>query len=201
MVPSCTAHTEVVDVSSSNVLSNGSSFVNDFAPGESAISADGRFVAFSSGGSNLVPNDTNALDDMFVRDRLTGTTIRVSVNSAGQETDNQGFNTPSISADGKVAVFTTPSSNMAPGSSLIRFDTFAHDLTTGLTELVTLGNGDVGSNGDVFNGGISGDGRFVALDLGTCGSCFSTISPDTALGAVVRSENRSPAYPSWGTND
>jgi hypothetical protein len=186
MVPSCTAHTEVVDVSSSNVLSDGSSFVNDFAPGESAISADGRFVAFSSSGTNLVANDTNALDDMFVRDRLTGTTIRVSVNSAGQETDNQGFNTPSISADGKVAVFTTPSSNMAPGSSLIRFDTFAHDLTTGLTELVTLGNGDVGSNGDVFNGGISGDGRFVALDLGTCGSCFSTISPDTALGAVVR---------------
>src|SRR6185295_4710398 len=69
MVPSCTAHTEVVDVSSSNVLSDDHSFVNDGAPGESAISADGRFVAFASDGTNLVPNDNNAGTtpaDMFV---------------------------------------------------------------------------------------------------------------------------------------
>jgi Tol biopolymer transport system component len=180
----CNAHTEVVDVDSSGVLSNGFSFVNDTAPGENAISADGRFVLFSSSGDNLVPLDTNGLDDMFVRDRTAGTTIRVSVTSAGQETDNQGFNTSSISADGKVAVFTTPSTNMAPGSSLSRFDTFAHDLTTGRTELVTLGNGDYVSNGDIFNGGISGDGRLVTLDMGNFGG--GTIAPDGGPGAMVR---------------
>jgi hypothetical protein len=185
-VPSCTAHTEVVDVDSFGAISNSSSMVNDGAPGERAISADGRFVAFDSFGTNLIPADGNGSDDIFVRDRVAGTTVRASVNSAGGEADNGGMNTWSISADGKVVVFTTTSSNMAPGSNNSRFDTFTHDLTSGLTQLATLGNGDVGSNGDVFNGGISGDGRFVALDLGTCGSCTSTISPDGALGAVVR---------------
>ncbi|HLY36895.1 MAG TPA: hypothetical protein VKU61_02595, partial [Candidatus Binatia bacterium] len=182
-VPSCTAHTDVVDVSSLGALSNGFSFVNDGAPGESAISADGRFILFSSSGTNLVPNDMNAMDDMFVRDMQAGTTIRVSIDSSGGETDNGGFNTPSISADGKVAVFTTTSSNMAPGSNAGRFDTFTHDLTTGITDIATLGNGDVGSNGDIFNGGISGDGRFVALDLGNFGD---NISPDGLGGAEVR---------------
>jgi hypothetical protein len=182
-VPSCTAHTEVVDVSSSNALSNSGSSVNDGAPGERAISADGRFVVFDSFGTNLIPIDGNGTDDIFVRDRLAGTTVRVSVTSTGGEADNGGMNTWSISADGKVVVFTTTSSNMAPGSSNSRFDTFTHDLTNGLTQLATLGNGDVGSNGDIFNGGISGDGRFVALDLGNFGD---NISPDGAGGAVVR---------------
>src|SRR5262249_50948193 len=154
--------------SSLGALANGGSFVNDTAPGENAISADGRFILFDSAGTNLVPFDTNASDDMFVRDMNNGTTIRVSVDSAGGGTDTAGFNTPSLSADGKVAVFTTVSTNMAPGSTT-NFDTFAHDLTTGVTSLVTLGNGDVSSNGDVFNGGISGDGRLVALDLGNFG--------------------------------
>jgi hypothetical protein len=181
-------HTELVDVSSSEVAADDDSFVNDLAGGENAISADGRFVAFASNASNLVPNDTNGLttpQDMFVRDRLLGTTVRVSVNSAGEETtDNCGMNTPSISADGKVVVFTTCASNLAPGSDNSRFDTFAHDLATGRTELVTLGNGDYLSNGDNFNGGISGDGRFVSIDMGNFGS--GTIAPDGGHGAMIR---------------
>jgi len=188
VVVCATPHTEVVDVSSAGVLSDDDSFVNDTAPGENAISADGRFVAFASDGSNLVPNDTNGGTtpaDMFVRDRLLGTTVRVSINSAGEETtDNCGMNTPSISADGTAVVFTTCASNLAPGSDNSRFDTFAHDLTTGRTELVTLGNGDYLSNGDTFNGGISGDGRFVSLDMGNFGS--GTIAPDGGHGAMIR---------------
>src|SRR5262249_34999358 len=92
--------------------------------------------------------------------------------------------TPSISADGKVVVFTTCASNLAPGSDNSRFDTFAHDLATGRTDLVTLGNGDYLSNGDNFNGGISGDGRFVSVDMGNFGS--GTIAPDGGHGAMIR---------------
>jgi hypothetical protein len=181
--PTCTAHTEVIDVSTSGDLAETDSFVNDGAPGENSISADGRFVLFDSSAANLVPLDSNTVDDMFLRDRLAGTTIRVSVDSSGNQTDNCGFNTPSLSADGKVAVFTTCSASLGPGGDNSRFDTWAHDLTTGRTELVTLGNGDVGSNGDIFNGGISGDGRLVALDLGNFGD---NISPDGVGGEMAR---------------
>src|SRR5262249_50436746 len=48
-----------------------------------SISADGRFVAFSSYATNLIPGDTNGVVDVFVRDRLNGTTERVSVDSVG----------------------------------------------------------------------------------------------------------------------
>ena len=183
-VPTCTPSTEAVDRSSAGVLADDHSFVNDLAPGQNAISADGRFVAFVSDGTNLVPNDGNGVADMFVRDRFTGTTVRVTVNSAGQETDNCGILSPSMSADGNVVIFTTCSSNMAPGSDISQFDTFARDLARGTTELVTLGNGDYLSNGDIFGGGISGDGRFVTLDMGNFGS--GTIAPDGGSGAMVR---------------
>src|SRR5262249_61311170 len=101
----------------------------------------------------------------------------------GNQTNNSGSNPASTSADGKVAVFTTCSASLGAGGDNSRFDTWAHDMTTGRTELVTLGNGDVGSNGDIFNGGISGDGRFVALDFGNFGN---DISPDGTGGTLVR---------------
>src|SRR5690242_14609322 len=66
-----------------------------------AISADGRFVAFSSNATNLVPNDTNNQTDVFVRDRLLGTTERVSVATGGAQATGGSSERPSISADGR----------------------------------------------------------------------------------------------------
>src|SRR6476620_6147438 len=69
-----------------------------------SISADGRFVAFSSDAFNLASGDTNTFRDVFVRDTLTGTTTRVSV-SSGAVQGNWISDWPSISADGRYVAF------------------------------------------------------------------------------------------------
>lgn len=83
----------------------------------SAISADGRVAAFASLASNLVPEDTNGLADIFVRDRVTGTTERVSVSSKGREGDGHsgivgvaGY--PAISADSRFVAFPSEATNL-----------------------------------------------------------------------------------------
>jgi hypothetical protein len=128
-----------------------------------AISADGRFVAFSSDADNLVANDTNQKTDVFVHDRLTGATVRVSVDSNGNEAD-RASNSVAISADGGVVAFTSHATNLVPGDTNNATDVFVRDLLAGTTERVSVdssGNeGDAESPGDVA---ISADGRFVAF--------------------------------------
>ncbi|MBD0342299.1 MAG: PD40 domain-containing protein, partial [Microcoleus sp. Co-bin12] len=82
-----------------------------------SISADGRFVAFSSGASNIVPGDTNNTFDIFVRDRLTNTTTLVSFDSAGNQRNSESY-TPSISADGRFVAFSSDASNTVPDDSI-----------------------------------------------------------------------------------
>ncbi|MEN6642915.1 MAG: calcium-binding protein, partial [Armatimonadia bacterium] len=72
--------------------------------GNPSISADGRYVAFESCASNLVAGDTNRSPDVFVHDRTTGTTTRVSVATGGEQA-NYDSNNPSISADGRYVAF------------------------------------------------------------------------------------------------
>jgi Tol biopolymer transport system component len=127
-----------------------------------SISADGRFVAFLSNASNLVPGDTNSSYDIFVRDTLTNTTTRVSVDSAGNQADNDS-NFPSISADGRFVAFTSNASNIVPGDTNISFDIFVRDTLTNTTTRVSLDS--AGNQGDSlsFAPSISADGRFVAF--------------------------------------
>jgi len=66
----------------------------------SVISADGRFVAFKCDSPNIVPNDTNNISDIFVRDRQTGVTTRVNISTDGAEA-NSFSSYPSISGDGR----------------------------------------------------------------------------------------------------
>jgi hypothetical protein len=128
-----------------------------------AISADGRFVAFSSDADNLVANDTNQKTDVFVHDRLTGSTVRVSVDSNGNEAD-RASNSVAISADGGVVAFTSHATNLVPGDTNNETDVFVRDLVAGTTERVSVDSngleGDAESPGDVA---ISADGRFVAF--------------------------------------
>ncbi len=138
-----------------------------------AISADGRFVAFSSGATNLVPSDTNGLVDVFLRDRVAGTTSRISVGATGVQAvgggDSDGSRGPSISADGRYVAFESEATNLVPNDTNRGWDIFVHDRTTGATERVSLATGgaqanvpgeDLGSN----TPSISGDGRFVAFE-------------------------------------
>ncbi len=98
-----------------------------------SISADGRYVAFESGASNLVDGDTNDVDDIFVRDLQTGTTRRVSAASNGRQGNHVSRN-PSISADGSYVAFHSWASNLVPGDTNGTYDVFMRVLETSTLE-------------------------------------------------------------------
>ncbi len=128
----------------------------------SVYSADGRYVAFASFASNLVPGDTNSLTDVFVHDRQTGKTTRASVDSAGGEANGISI-LPAISADGRFVTFTSFASNLVPGDTNSLTDVFVHDRQTGKTTKVSVDSAGGEANGISFNHVISADGRFVAF--------------------------------------
>ena len=127
-----------------------------------AISANGRFVAFSSLASNLVPGDTNGEIDVFVRDRQTGKTERVSVGRGGAQ-GNQFSNGAVISASGRYVVFTSLASNLVPGDTNAAMDVFIHDRRTGATRRLSRASGGRQGNANSFDAAISPDGRYVAF--------------------------------------
>ncbi|MEG4349400.1 calcium-binding protein [Microcoleus sp. LAD1_D5] len=129
----------------------------------SSISADGRFVAFQSNAFNLVPGDTNGSSDIFVRDTLTNTTTRVSVDSAGNPGNSFSFS-PSISADGRFVAFQSNAFNLVPGDTNNLYDIFVRDLSTNTTTRVSVDSAGNPGNGSVTYSSISGDGRFVAFE-------------------------------------
>src|SRR5262249_35266571 len=77
------------------------------------LSADGRFIAFTSEATNLVPTDGNGFADVFVADRTTGSIVRVNVSSSGDEANGSGV-WPALSADGRFVVFESNASNLIP---------------------------------------------------------------------------------------
>ncbi len=111
---------------------------------ESAISADGRYIAFSSTAVNLVPGDTNGMSDIFVKDLVTGSLQMVSVASDGKQAvgacsnGQTGSSGPSISADGRYVAFSSCATNLAPGDTNLTWDGFVHDRKTRKTEMVTV---------------------------------------------------------------
>jgi len=130
----------------------------------SSISADGRFVAFESSASNIVPGDTNGNTDIFVRDRLTNTTTRVSVDSAGNQA-NSASETPSLSGDGRFVAFKSFASNLVPGDTNSESDIFVRDRLTNTTTRVSVDSAGNQRNIGSESPSISADGRFVAFNL------------------------------------
>jgi Tol biopolymer transport system component len=186
-----TGTTERVSVDGSGAEGNGDSF----GP---TISDNGRFVAFRSDSSNLVPGDTNGVSDIFVRDRQTGATERVSVDGAGVEGNGNSFG-PSISEDGRFVAFRSHASNLVPGDLNGRDDIFVRDRQTGTTQLVSVAN--TGTQGDApsFEPAISADGRFVAFR-----SDASTLVPgdtNASRDVFIRDTAASPSAPTLSATD
>lgn len=142
-------------VSSLGVQANASS-------GGAKLSADGRYVAFSSTATNLVAGDTNGSNDVFVRDRPLGTTVRVSVSSSGVESNGHSH-TPAISGDGRYVAFESAATNLVAGITNSVWDIFVHDIVTGTTERVSVSSAGGQSNGDSRFASISADGRYVSF--------------------------------------
>ncbi len=134
--------------------------------GYAAVSGNGRFVAFTAEASNLVQGDTNGVQDVFVHDRRTGRTTRISVNGRGRQgNDDSAY--PSISATGRFVVFKSEATNLVPTDANGFEDLFVHDRATGTTRLVTVRSNGVQANastGYINPGAISADGRFITFD-------------------------------------
>lgn len=129
---------------------------------QASLSADGRYVAYSSHATTLVPNDRNSQPDTFVHDTLTGTTVRVSVSSAGREGRGDSHS-PWISADGRVVTFYSLAPNLVDGDTNGVSDVFVHDLGTATTRRVSVSSTGAQSAGPSFGPTLSGDGKLVAF--------------------------------------
>ncbi len=128
-----------------------------------AISNDGRWVAFNSQATSLVTGDTNAQGDVFLHDRLTSSTTRVSVRSDGTQ-GNGDSATPSLSADGRYIAFVSAADNLVPDDGNGQRDIFVHDRVTGETTRASVVTGGFEMPGDSHSPRISGDGRFVVFN-------------------------------------
>ncbi len=161
-----------------------------------AISADGRFIAFSSDATNLIGTDTNGFRDIFLHDRLTGVTTRVSVASDGTEGDNNSH-TPSVSSDGRFVAFASDATNLlgAGGDINASTDIFVHDTTTGITTRVSVSSAAVAGDNVSVSPSISSTGQFTAFAsdaTNLLGAGFDTniardiFVHDSATGATTR---------------
>ena len=179
-----------------------------------SLSADGRFVAFSSSGNNLVPNDTNPIEtprDVFVRDRALSMTTRVSVAADGSQGEDGESDTPSVSADGRYVAFVSWASTLVPGDTNGSPDVFVHDRARHRTTRVSVrSDGAPANHGASAYPVISADGRFVAFSNSSTNLVPGYTRPgmriylhDRRRGrtTVVRSRRgRSDNYPSISAN-
>lgn len=163
-----TQTTELVSVASDGTQGNEGS-------GPWGLSFDGRYVLFSSSATNLHPLDTDDKRDLFVRDRVLGTTEWISVPYVAGMTSGDTWDA-GISSDGRYVAFDSEDSYLVPGDSNGARDVFVRDRLSGTTQLASVSTTGLAAN---FGGGyvrISGDGRHVLF-----------LSPSTNLWPVVPS--------------
>jgi hypothetical protein len=183
--PSWAQTTTLISASSGGVPSNGFSE-------EATISPDGGFVVFHSRATNLVPNDTNGLDDDFIRDRVNGITERVSIASDGTEANGVSAE-PRVSDGGHFIVFNSMATNLVAGDTNGNMDIFLRDRLAGTTQRVSLATGGVQANGYSGQADISADGRFVYfissannLVAGDTNGAFDVFVHDRTTGITNR---------------
>ncbi|NOQ63187.1 MAG: DUF4214 domain-containing protein [Methyloprofundus sp.] len=150
-----TAATTRISVDSSgNQASDSSHFPS--------ISADGRYITFSSSAFDLVSNDHNASDDIFVYDQATGQQSLVSINAAGEQADNHSI-LPSISADGRYIAFNSTASNLVDNDTNDASDVFVYNRKLATQQRVSLNDAFQQANNDSFGASISANGRYVTF--------------------------------------
>jgi Tol biopolymer transport system component len=153
--------TALVSVSSAGVKGNGDSS----AP---SISADGRYITFSSLAGNLVAGDTNGTSDLFLHDMQTGQTMRVNVNNNGDQAVGAQPTTAALSADGRYVVWSSVATNLVAGDTNASRDVFRRDLVSGVTTRVNVTPAGGQSAGDLaaftIRVTVSADGRYVSFN-------------------------------------
>jgi Tol biopolymer transport system component len=167
--------------------------------GQPSISANGRYVAFVSAATNLVAGDTNGFWDVFVRDRVSGTTERVSVASNGAQGNETSYTPPSISGDGRFVAFLSNATNLVAGDTNGSHDVFLHDRLTGITERASVALDGTQANSHSNIPSISSDGRFVAFPS----DASNLVADDTnGVGDIfVRDRGATSAFSSFCFGD
>ncbi|MCM2373704.1 Ig-like domain-containing protein, partial [Aporhodopirellula aestuarii] len=183
--------TEIVSVNDSGVPAVG----NYSQSGNSvSISSDGRYVAFSSRSSNLVPGDTNGNgsgQDIFVFDRQERLIERVSVANGGEQVDSfpndrsgQQSYSPVISGDGQTVVFESYASDLVPNDTNNKPDLFAFDLASHSIQRLNVSNDGLESFSigfSSFSHSVSDDGRFIVFHTGVA----NLVSDDSGIANDV----------------
>lgn len=175
-------HSQRASVDSLGAQSNGAAFA-------AALSTTGRYVAFVSAASNLVPFDTNGTWDVFVHDSQLGTTRRVSVDSAGLQLNGASGVPPfspselsselAISGDGRRIAFLSEASNL-PGSVNFATQVYVRDLEPGTTILASVNLNGGGASDGADSVVISGDGRHVVFTSRSIDLVVNDITPNTS---------------------
>lgn len=146
--------TEIISIAPSGSLASGDSW-------EPSISADGKFVSFTSRADNLGVEDTNGQPDIYLWSRETGSIQRVSVASDGSEAN--GFSAePVIDAQGGRIAFTSGATNLeTPDVNDYTTDVFVHDRISGNTTMLSAG-----MESGARRPAISDNGRIVSFSTG-----------------------------------
>ena len=151
------ARTERVSVSSAGAQGDAPTIAGD-------LSADGRYLVFESAAATLVPGDTNETEDIFLRDRRTNVTTRISVSATGQQS-NGSSGSPQISADGRYVTFVSYASNLvANPRPEIGYDVYLFDRLAGTLDRITETPDGQPADGDSYTPSISADGRYVTFE-------------------------------------
>lgn len=197
-----------VSVSSSGEQGNMASF-------NAGLSADGRYVAFTSAADNLVGDDTNVVTDVFVHDTLSRKTTRVSVGSAEEQADQarpnafpveSGSHLVSMSTNGRFVVFRSSASNLVPGDTNNASDFFLRDLRKGVTQRISVSSSEDQANADsrqplgTAQWIVSDDGQYVFFnsDASNLVSGDSNGAEDLFLRDTVRGTTRRVSVSSGG---
>ncbi len=144
----------------------------------SAISADGRFLAYTSSATNLVSDDLNGVDDVFVHDRSGGEVCRVSISALGAEANGASYDA-AVSRDGRYIAFTSDASNLVDADNNAASDIFVFDQQTGSLQRASVASGGAEAGGDSFACSISANGRYVAF-----ASDAANLVPDDGNGST-----------------
>jgi Tol biopolymer transport system component len=160
-----TGDTTRISIGPGGAEGNGGSF-------SPSVSADGRYIAYWSNASDLVPDDTNKTGDIFVFDRNEGNTTRVSVASDGTQGDGMSSD-PSISPDGRWVAFWSGADNLVPDDTNGKRDIFLADREGASVTRVSVADDGTQGDGDSFSPNVNGGGTLVAFD-----SAARTLVPD-----------------------
>lgn len=153
-----TGVTERINVNRAGAVANGVSMLSPYG----ALGANGRMIAYYSEATNLVAGDVNGLGDVFVRDRRSLETIRVSVASDGSEA-NGPSGEATMSENGRFVAFVSEATNLVAGDTNGLADVFVHDLKSGATRRVSVASDGSEANGISTNATFSTDGRYVTF--------------------------------------